>query len=275
MRAWSLGGAASGPALVNDALAHIVQAIGDDDFSQRVLHQVNRVMPVGCWSVYRIGGDQPRMFVSGTYHRRDTTTASWQAYLSGPHLADRSFALDNVDQGHLAITHLTAEEIPTPVHREKVYRQFDMSERLSIVEPQSADTVFALNLYRYNGQGFFSDRELVHFESIAPSLFAAVHRHLLLQPRRPVGGNPLSVESVRRAFKTHRPDLTERELDVVARTVLGMSYEGIAADLGLKLPTVKTYRNRAFDRLQICFRSELVRHYLAIASAMALPAPLA
>jgi len=267
MRAWSLGGAASGPALVNEALGHIVQAIGDDDFSQRVLHQVNRLMPVGCWSVYRIGGDQPRMFLSGTYHRRDTTTGSWQAYLSGPHLADRTFALSNIGLGHLAITHLTAEEIPTPAHREKVYRQFDMSERLSVVEPQASDTVFALNLYRYNGQGFFSDRELANFESIAPSLFAAVHRHLLLQPRQPFARDPLSLESVRRTFEMHRPDLTERELDVVARTVMGMSYEGIAADLDLKLPTVKTYRNRAFDRLQICFRSELVRYYLDISTS--------
>ena len=32
---------------------------------------------------------------------------------------------------------------------------------------------------------------------------------------------------------------------------------GIAADLGIKESTVKTYRNRAFDRLGIHFRSQL------------------
>ena len=36
-----------------------------------------------------------------------------------------------------------------------------------------------------------------------------------------------------------------------------MTQEGVAADLGLSLPTVKTYRNRAFARLGIHFRSEL------------------
>lgn len=264
MRAWSLGGMASGPDLTGEAVANIVAAIGEGDFSQRVLHQVNRVIPVGCWSVYRIGGDQPRMFLSGTYHRKDTTTGSWQAYLSGPHLADRTFAFGEIDPAGPVITHLTAEEIPTRAHRDKVYRQFDMSERLSVVEPQSRDTVFALNLYRYNGQGFFTDRELAAFETIAPSLLASVHRHLLLHPRATALASPLSLDSVRQAFETHRPDLTERELDVVARTVLGMSYEGIAADLGLKLPTVKTYRNRAFERLHISFRSELVRYYLTL-----------
>lgn len=266
MRAWRLGGAASDAALIHDTVAKIVTGIGLEGFSHQVLQQVNRVMPVGCWSVYRVGGLQPRMFLSSTYQRRDTTAGSWQAYLSGPHLADRSFILDNTSNNFPAITHLTAEEIPTPIHREKVYRQFDMSERLSIIEPESRSEVFALNFYRYTDQCFYSDKELAAFEMLAPSLLAAVRRHLALSNTMQLT-NSLTLESVRLAFQSHRRDLTERELDVVARAVLGMSYEGIAADLGLKLPTVKTYRNRAFDRLGIHFRNELVRYYLLLASA--------
>ncbi|MBF3198021.1 LuxR family transcriptional regulator, partial [Pseudomonas aeruginosa] len=37
----------------------------------------------------------------------------------------------------------------------------------------------------------------------------------------------------------------------------GLSHAGIAAELGLKESTVKTYRNRAFARLDIHFRSQL------------------
>lgn len=36
-----------------------------------------------------------------------------------------------------------------------------------------------------------------------------------------------------------------------------MTQDGIASDLGLSVPTVKTYRNRAFARLGIHFRNEL------------------
>jgi DNA-binding CsgD family transcriptional regulator len=53
------------------------------------------------------------------------------------------------------------------------------------------------------------------------------------------------------------PALTVREAEVCLRLLRGMTQEGIAADLGLALPTVKTYRNRAFGRLGIHFRSEL------------------
>jgi len=48
-----------------------------------------------------------------------------------------------------------------------------------------------------------------------------------------------------------------------------LTHDGIAADLGLSVPTVKTYRNRAFARLGIHFRNEL------FARVMASPAPQA
>jgi DNA-binding CsgD family transcriptional regulator len=37
----------------------------------------------------------------------------------------------------------------------------------------------------------------------------------------------------------------------------GLTYDGIAADLGLSAATVKTYRDRAFDRLGINHRNQL------------------
>ena len=53
------------------------------------------------------------------------------------------------------------------------------------------------------------------------------------------------------------PALTPRECEVCARLLCGMTQDGIANDLGLSLPTVKTYRNRAFARLGIHFKNEL------------------
>ncbi len=47
------------------------------------------------------------------------------------------------------------------------------------------------------------------------------------------------------------------------RLLQGMTQDGIASDLGLALPTVKTYRNRAFARLGIHFRNELFARVLS------------
>ena len=59
-----------------------------------------------------------------------------------------------------------------------------------------------------------------------------------------------------RLLRVHH-GLTDRELDVCARVPQGMTHEGIARDLGLGVPTVKTYRNRAFARMGIHFGNQL------------------
>jgi DNA-binding CsgD family transcriptional regulator len=51
--------------------------------------------------------------------------------------------------------------------------------------------------------------------------------------------------------------LTEREADVCARIVLGMSTTGIALDLRISKNTVATLRKRAYDRLGISSQNEL------------------
>lgn len=265
MRTWSFAGRHSGADQAIGAVANVVAAIGSNDFADRLLRELNTVLPVGCWSAYHIGTHRPVMYLSGTHHRKDTTIGSWKAYLSGPHLSDRTLALGDAEYSGPVVCHVTAEEIPSLVHREIVYRQFDMTERLSVAEQDGADSVFAINLYRYSDQNRFSDREFAAFEMMAQPLFAAVRRHLALRQEKPVAsGNALSISALRQALQSRRPDLSARELDVCARALAGMSYEGIAADLGLKVPTVKTYRNRAFERLGIHFRSELMRFYLAI-----------
>ena len=57
------------------------------------------------------------------------------------------------------------------------------------------------------------------------------------------------------------PALTGRELDVCERLLRGWTHDGIAADLGVSLATVKTYRARAFARLGLHFRSELFARF--------------
>jgi DNA-binding CsgD family transcriptional regulator len=247
-------------------VANLVAAIGREEFGERLLHELNSVFPVGCWSVYQVGNCRPVMYLSGTHCRKDTTIGSWNAYLSGPHLSDGTRMLGDYQFSAPTICHITAEEILSSAHRDKVYRQFDMTERLSAAERGSADSLFAVNLYRYSDQRHFSDGELAAFEMLAQPLLASVKRHLALKPAKSAvrDGAP-SVGELHHTLRAHRPDLTKRELEVCARIIFGMSYEGIAVDLDLKVPTVKTYRNRAFDRLGICFRSELLHYYLGIA----------
>jgi DNA-binding CsgD family transcriptional regulator len=57
--------------------------------------------------------------------------------------------------------------------------------------------------------------------------------------------------------------LPRREAEVCARILYGMSSVGIALDLSVSEETVKTYRKRAYQRLNIGSERELLTWYLA------------
>src|SRR5690606_16731246 len=54
----------------------------------------------------------------------------------------------------------------------------------------------------------------------------------------------------------------KREVEVCARILHGMSSIGIALDLGVSEETVRTYRKRSYQRLQIASERELLVWYL-------------
>lgn len=93
---------------------------------------------------------------------------------------------------------------------------------------------------------------------LAPALLPV--NAMLIAPQIRMAADALPV--LRMRLVRLQRELTDRELDVCARLLQGMTHEGIATDLGLSVPTVKTYRNRAFARLGIHFRNELFARVL-------------
>lgn len=233
--------------------AELVGALGLPGFRRTLLEQVRQVVPAASCSVYRIGA-RPALLLSGSLGVPDTTRACWQAYLSGPHRRDRSLQ-GGRDAGlpGARLCHVTAGEVP-PEHRSRVYEPHGVAERISVVEPEpgGGDALFAVNFYRHAHQRPFTDAQLDDFAAFAPAVLAATRKHLAL-----AGEAAAPTAGTRERLGRLCPALTGRELDVCERLVRGWTQEGIAADLGLTVPTVKTYRNRAFARLGIHFRHQL------------------
>jgi len=279
MRHWlpastSGGGIAPPPNLTGSALGAMVHQLGDDGFACGMLQELAPVLPAASWSVYRTGRHcKPTLFMSASYGIPDTTQDCWWAYLSGPYRTDRTWgrSLDEAApaEAPTQLCHLTAPEVDAE-HRARVYEAHGVAERVSVVEHESDGSVFAVNFYRHQHQKPFQDRQISDFEGMAPVLLALTRKHIALAQRPGVLQPALqpppqatapalshSLPALRERLLRAHAGLTERELDVCARLLQGMTQEGIACDLGLSLPTVKTYRNRAFSRLGIHFRNEL------------------
>ncbi|WP_295856951.1 helix-turn-helix transcriptional regulator [uncultured Xylophilus sp.] len=249
MRRWQ-------PAPVADrrsrVLADWVGHVGSPDFGQAVLDGMQDLLPAASWSVYRVGA-APRLFLSASRGVPDTTHDCWRAYLSGPHRRDRSLPTGAAAARAPLLCHLTAGEVSAE-HRAKVYEAHGMAERISVAEAQADGTVFAVNFYRHGHQRAFTDTALDDFGALALPLLALVRRHTVLAAQLPAGPPAAGFDA---RLQQVCPALTVRERAVCVRLLQGMTQDGIAADLALAVPTVKTYRNRAFARLGIHSRHEL------------------
>lgn len=247
----------------------MVHRLGEPGFAQQVLQAMHPLMPVASWSVYRTGPrSRPCLYMSASSEARDTTRDCWWAYLSGPYLRDSTWNhADAAAPRATALCHITAQEVEGE-HRALVYEAHGMAERVSIVEHQDDGGIFAVNFYRHQHQSALADAQIDCFEAMAPALLALAHKHIALTqaqggtataaaPSAPPPRLRPTLPTLRMRLLQARPDLTPRELDVCARLLQGMTHEGIACDLSVSLATVKTYRNRAFARLGIHFRSEL------------------
>lgn len=229
------------------AISGVISCVGSPGFAQDALVQVNRWLPVSWWSVFRLHDDAPPVMpCSGSYRAADRTGESWQEYRSTLYRQDETFvaARERVQAGEQMLVHWHAREI-AHAHRERIYTRFGLRERLSIVCKEDAHaSMLAVNLYRHDALAAFSDQEIDLVGGAAGLLISCVRRHLeLLAPRNP--GEAL--------FGA----LTRREREVCERMLKGWTHDGIAADLGVSAGTVKTYRDRAFDRLGIHHRNEL------------------
>ena len=256
MRNWQPSPAHPGAAL----LADLVDGLGAPGFERSVLAQLRGLTPAASCSVYRTG-PRPALYLSGSLDIPDTTRDCWKAYLSGPWRRDRSLRAEaSASPGAGPIVcHITAREVPAE-HRARVYEAHGVAERVSVVQPEDDGSVFAVNFYRHDHQRPFSDRQLDDFAGVASALLALTRKHIALSQGPQATGlvdGPASARPARQRLQALCPNLTARELDVCERLLRGLTHEGVAADLGLSLPTVKTYRNRAFNRLGIHFRSEL------------------
>lgn len=249
-------------------LTHAIADLGQDRFEQTLLDSVYAVLPAASCSVYRTGpACEPVIYMSASHGVPDTTGDCWRAYLSGPWRSDRTLLqqlpVHAQERQSRQISHITAQEVPAE-HRARVYEAHGVAERVSIVESQGEGTLFAINFYRHQHQRPFADAQISAIGQLAPALLALAHKHLEI--RSPAMKDETRADQLQRLVQrllAIDATLTQREAQVCAGILQGLSFDGIACQMGLAVSTVKTYRNRAFDRLGIHFRNQLFALVLA------------
>jgi DNA-binding CsgD family transcriptional regulator len=126
---------------------------------------------------------------------------------------------------------------------------------------------YGLALMRTLERGNFSETELECLRSVAGTWLSLIskHEHLMAAKRQVDAGSVLlgSVREIEDRLRRVMPTLTEREAQVCARLLRGISTPGIALDLSVREDSVATYRKRAYRRLAIGTQFELVQLFVS------------
>ncbi len=159
------------------------------------------------------------------------------------------------EDGATVVLRVGPEDIGEKEYRRSFYDEAAVVERLSFVQRLS-DRWLILNIARRAPAPAFSNDELTAFASLSQLLLPVAARQAELDPG-PVRTQLLSVEEIEERFAAQFSELSPRERQVCARTVVGMTSEATALCLNIGIGSVHTYRKRAFQRLEICSAFQL------------------
>lgn len=238
-----------------DRLADVIAALGTAEFAGRLLGALNRHAAIDHLAIMRFEDRRrPPVIESAVWRGGELVASTQRAYL------DRFYRYDPVlrcfDTGP-RLLHLRRDDIEHRDYRETVYGQAGLLERISITTRDGGQLI-ALNLYRREPSGSFTPAEVRLVDGQMALLAAMTVKHvriLAMMLRSRDRGDRASALAER--LRALEPNLTRRELDVLTRSLGGMTSTGIAGDLGISLNTVLTYRKRAYARLGVCSQAEL------------------
>lgn len=141
-----------------------------------------------------------------------------------------------------------------------------------LVQGRRDGRAYGLAFLRTSRQGPFTESEIDRIRSASDPWLSllAKHKILLLAHR---SGDPSDallagdVSQLEEKLRQYMPTLSRSERKVCARILRGMSTPGIALDLNLQDGSVATYRKRAYRRLGIGTRLELIRLFMSASRA--------
>lgn len=246
-------------------LAGVVNALGTDEFERETLHFLNRMSGAEHYCVYRLREGLPQFLggasVRGTHamrHRSSEKRWPERSFIE-LHQADKAArSSDNALMLHDDIEHVADPTLHSALEH------FHIVDRV-LVCGRAVDDLYALSVMRSRELGQFAERELHDLAENADVLVAACAKHAVLHwDRAKTIAHFASVGIIETNLRASDWGLSERELQVSARILFGISAYGISIDLGLGEETIATYRKRLYARLRIGGRHELMQRYLTL-----------
>lgn len=131
-----------------------------------------------------------------------------------------------------------------------------------IVFGSRQQVTYGLSVIRHSPRTRFNRAEFSNLADMSNTLVSAVAKHDHFLDRQTNVAHALtSLAEIEHCLEA-TANMPKREMEVCARALYGMSTLGTALDLNIGEQSVKTYRKRAYVRLQLGGSNELLHWYL-------------
>lgn len=245
-----------------ELIANVVSAIGTNDFDLALLQAINQIAPVMEVSGYAckagiapinvgwcgMSGDTPiriEKYINDAYYKFDPIL------ISLPQQVALNTNFVRVFYAH-SISHET--------YRSTFFEQPKFKTEVGVIHKEK------------DGWGLikvFTDKEVLSNETIlqlgevGALLYPIARKHAYQEESNLSSfSRPKALDRLLLKLKNRFPQLTDREVQVCALTILGSSAPKIATKLNLSSNTIVTYRRRAYDKLGVSNANTLMKELI-------------
>jgi DNA-binding CsgD family transcriptional regulator len=236
-------------------LIRFVMAIGEPGFAQRAVEFVNSRVVVDHVSFFVLDHELMPHFLDAA-----SKAGSQTALLAG-RLYERSmFYLHDPNAERISgrsgeedvmLFRQNAADIRDPRYRDRLYRRFNLLERISLVRSVHGRW-FSVNVYRDVNSGAFDPQDTDMLSELAALLVTCTAKHVALTTKAPdKDSRPQSRAYLESLLGSIESRLTQRERQVCSLALMGHTVDSIASLLRIQRSTVATLRRRAYSKLGI------------------------
>lgn len=248
-------------------LSELLDALGTPSFGARLYELINEQLPIEILTCSSIGlheGISVRWLETKEAKLPQETLPQRQLF---ERYVKTYFREDPLWKQLIRFWRLPVDSDPTillhrmQVHELKIpqwrngYESHNITERVVMGAMHPRFGALALGFFCSGKLGEFSPSDLSWLSGMAPLLLRLLMRHEGVRHDSSKAFSDLTAVEMR--FERIRGRLTRREVQVCSRLLMGASFEEIGDALGIKHATVKTFRDRAFEKLGISSRFEL------------------
>jgi DNA-binding CsgD family transcriptional regulator len=242
----------------------IIRSIGSPAFGAVVIDALFDALRARHLAVYSDQTARPaQLWLSATTNAEAVTRQCWSIYSKGFVASDPTWSAVRrcISHEHELILGLqNPEDVASPEFREAAYRRYGIASRLSAYTHSTNGRIVALNIYRTSPDIAFGEGDVSLWTTMAPSLMAATLRHLELKTSSKMAASEYDGPIGRfcKELTASRCNLSAQEAAVCSRILVGYSYKEVARELNISLSSVKTYRERAFRRLDATSKPQVL-----------------